>query len=230
MPQTLQAMKPIKTPGLFDPGNTGQTFDQWQASAKPGQAMPSIAPAQVNDSVVSHLNKITSQDSPLMQAARTEGLKVANSRGLLNSSMAAGATQDAMLRYAVPLASQDASQANAQNRDARAFEYGMFGMDRDLAFRRGVQEREIEYQTGERALDRSLQERLASWNLDANERNAAAQMLYNMETLYQNAFNAVMSNTNLDASTRTTQLASARNLRDKQIDFVQQMFDIKLNW
>jgi hypothetical protein len=43
--------------------------------------------------------------------ARTEAAKVMNSRGMLNSSMYAGAAQDAVLRQAVPIASQESNQA-----------------------------------------------------------------------------------------------------------------------
>ncbi len=54
------------------------------------------------------LNQITAQDSPLMQRAATSGLQLANSRGLLNSSMGVGAAQDAVLAAATPIAVNDA--------------------------------------------------------------------------------------------------------------------------
>ena len=53
------------------------------------------------------LDQILSKDSPLMQRAATQGRQAANSRGLLNSSMAAGAAQGAMIDRASPLAMQD---------------------------------------------------------------------------------------------------------------------------
>jgi hypothetical protein len=112
------AFKPIASKGLFS-SMGGQTFEQWKSGATPDSAMPSIAPQQVDDSVINAVNKVTSQDSPLMQAARTEGLKTANARGLLNSSIAAGTSQDAMMRYAVPIGSQDASQNFQRNQNAR---------------------------------------------------------------------------------------------------------------
>lgn len=52
------------------------------------------------------VRRLVSSDSPLMQAARTEGLQFAQQRGLLNSSLAAGEAQKAMLGVAVPIASQ----------------------------------------------------------------------------------------------------------------------------
>lgn len=56
----------------------------------------------------SQLNKITSQDSPLIKRARQEGLVTANRRGLLNSSIAAGAAEGAIVDRATPLAQQNA--------------------------------------------------------------------------------------------------------------------------
>lgn len=55
------------------------------------------------------LNKILAQDSPLMQRARTTALQAANARGLLNSSIAVGASQDAMVNAASQLALNDAN-------------------------------------------------------------------------------------------------------------------------
>ena len=48
-------------------------------------------------------------DNPLNVQAQTYGKQFANRRGLLNSSIAASATQDAMMKNAQPIASQDAS-------------------------------------------------------------------------------------------------------------------------
>ena len=65
-----------------------------------------------NDSSVSgQLNTLLSSGSPLMQQAATQGLEYANSRGLLNSSMASGAAQGEMIKAATPIATSDA-QAN----------------------------------------------------------------------------------------------------------------------
>ncbi|MCB1511066.1 MAG: hypothetical protein KDJ36_09185 [Hyphomicrobiaceae bacterium] len=311
------ATKPIKSVGLFDAAG-GQTFEQWQKNAQPGDAMPSIAPAQINDSMADMVTKITKADSPLMQAAKTEGLKIANRRGLLNSSIAAGATQRSMLDAALPIASQDATTAANKNAAARAFEYGTAMQDlqiasterlaaaqrdldllmqknaiaaadrqqvrdiasregmaaadralqeklalksmgleekmqanaitanekqqvRDIASREGlaaaernlqtkIQQQEIKYQSTQRELDRSLQSKLASWNLSSSDRNAAAQMLVNMEQLYASNYQSIMANTALSAKQRSAQLASAKALRDRQLNMVEQMYDVDLNW
>ena len=58
------------------------------------------------------LNRITSQDNPLMQRARAEAAQFANRRGLGNSSIAAGAGAGAVVDRATPLALQNAQEIN----------------------------------------------------------------------------------------------------------------------
>lgn len=64
------------------------------------------------------LTKMLSSDNPYMKQARTAGTQVAAQRGLLNSSMAAGASQGAAIQAAAPIAQQDTADIN------RSREYG----------------------------------------------------------------------------------------------------------
>jgi len=60
------------------------------------------------DTVQGQLNTLLQNENPLMQRAYYKGLDLANSRGLLNSSMASEAAQAAMMDTAMPIAQQDA--------------------------------------------------------------------------------------------------------------------------
>lgn len=62
-----------------------------------------------NELVSNQVNNIIAEDSPLMQQAKTMAKQQANARGLLNSSMAAGAAQNAVIGAALPMAQQDAA-------------------------------------------------------------------------------------------------------------------------
>lgn len=66
-------------------------------------------------SVNTQLANDTSASNPVVQEAETGAAQTANSRGLLNSSIAAGAGQSAAIGAAMPEASQDASQIQSQN-------------------------------------------------------------------------------------------------------------------
>ncbi|ESZ60641.1 hypothetical protein NL532_24020 [Mesorhizobium sp. C120A] len=188
------------------------------------------APAYGADDVQNRVKNIASQDSALNQMARTEAAKVMNSRGMLNSSMYAGAAQDAVLRQAVPIASQESNQAFQASESGlqRASVEGM--QTKDIANQKDLQQKDITFRTGEGALDRASQEKVQSWQLKSSDRNAAAQFLTQMETMYQSAYQTIMSNPNLDKTQRTAQLTAAKTMRDKQLNFVEQMYAIDLNW
>lgn len=64
---------------------------------------------QQNELSQVQLQKMLASGSPLMQQAATRGLAMGGSRGLMNSSMAVGASQGAMIAAAQPFAQQDAS-------------------------------------------------------------------------------------------------------------------------
>jgi hypothetical protein len=59
----------------------------------------------------SRLNSLLSSGSNYIRNARNSGLATMNSRGLLNSSLAAGASQKAAIEAGFPIASQDATSA-----------------------------------------------------------------------------------------------------------------------
>lgn len=61
-------------------------------------------------SVQTQLSAITSKDSAVMRQAGAAGMRAANRRGLMNSTMGIGAGQSEMLKVATPMASQNASQ------------------------------------------------------------------------------------------------------------------------
>lgn len=61
-----------------------------------------------NETVEGRLNGLLSEGNPYMQSAINRGMETVNARGLLNSSIAAGAAQRAAIDSAMPIAQQDA--------------------------------------------------------------------------------------------------------------------------
>lgn len=85
-----------------------------------GYTANTVTPSQESSSAY-QLGQITSADSPLNTQARTTADALSNRRGLLNSSLAVGSAQDAVLKNAMPLAQQDAAtHANAETFNATA--------------------------------------------------------------------------------------------------------------
>jgi len=108
----------------FDFGNSASSSRRRKLMSE----MPDMSEVQTDeaDTSAGRLDQMLESGSPLMQRARTQGMQQANSRGLLNSSMAAGAAQGAMIDRAQPFALQDSNNlmqnarqnAAAQNEQA----------------------------------------------------------------------------------------------------------------
>jgi hypothetical protein len=139
--------------------------------------------SQVNaptETMQGQVASILSQDSPLMQRARTLATQEMAQRGLVNSSMAQGAGVAAMTDRALPIASQDAqtySQRAMMNQDAlnqaSQFNVGqqnqMFQFGQDIASRFGLQAGQQQFQAEQANLDRSLQAALQANQITSQE-------------------------------------------------------------
>jgi len=116
---------------------------------------PSLRTIKPEDTVRFQLNSLLQEDSPYMQAARTEGKQYANDRGLLNSSIGAEAVETARIKAALPIASQDATAYLTQ----------------------GLNNQNTENKFTQAALDRALSEHLSV--LDINSREAMTRLQVN---------------------------------------------------
>lgn len=74
----------------------------------------------VNETVAGQLDSILKTDSPLLQRARARANEMSNSRGLVNSTMAAQAGETAVIDTAMPIAQADAGTYNLAARENMA--------------------------------------------------------------------------------------------------------------
>ena len=148
------------------------------------QTVPSATPAQNDPHALSNaVSDIVDQNSSVMQRARAVANEQSNASGLLNSSMAVGAAENAVLNQAIPMAQGDVG-AQEQNVSAQNAVIG-------------------------KQLDQAGQIQLAGVNaqyrtvLDSNN---------NASTLYNNIMNQVsqiQNNGNMDATTKQTAISAA---------------------
>ena len=202
--------------GQEDPGYQPITIPQGGLLAStvgtPQQPLPPVDPATAynqptnnitpdvyeNDDVVAQLNRITSQDSDYMKLARTSGLQTANKRGLLNSSIAAGASQAAAIASAAPLALQNSQSMAARNLErlssgfAGLRQQAQFGHEttmqqaqldaaaaqqqKDIAARLTMQGIDIQSQKDLQAAAQSHAQQLAQMNIDAESERLGRQL------------------------------------------------------
>lgn len=85
------------------------------ATVDPSPVTRTIDPAK--ETVAGQLNTLTAKESPLMTRARTGAMQTANARGLMNSSIAAGAGEAAAIDSALPIATADANLYGVAARD-----------------------------------------------------------------------------------------------------------------
>ena len=99
------------------PAPVAPSYTTTPANVSTYTATPYSVPREglVQDQVL----KIVGDDSPLMQQARQRAAQEANARGLVNSSIAVGAGEQAVIAQALPMAQQDAqTYANAATNTA----------------------------------------------------------------------------------------------------------------
>lgn len=149
-----------------------------QPAGQPAVNFTSVTPS-VGSTVAGQLQEILDADSPYLKTARARSQRQANSRGLINSSIAAGAGEEAAINAALPIAQQDASTfftAQRANQDAsnsfgmanlnftnnktlqddqQQFVAGESGLDRDQALR--LQGNQLGFQSTQAGLDRTQQ-------------------------------------------------------------------------
>jgi hypothetical protein len=93
--------------------------------------------------VEKRITGLLSSDNKYMQQARTQGLQQANRRGLANSALAVTAVEDARIRAALPIASQDADSANQRYMQGRELQGLDVRQGRDIEATRGNLELEL---------------------------------------------------------------------------------------
>jgi hypothetical protein len=106
---------PTKTPVSPDSGNVYQA----QATGY-DPSLRTVDPS--TQTTAGQLAGLLATDNPVMQQARAGAMQTANQRGLLNSSIAAGAGENAVIQSALPIAQSDAatySNAAAANQGAQ---------------------------------------------------------------------------------------------------------------
>ncbi len=100
-----------------------------------------------SETVEGRLNNLLSENSTYMQSARASGERTAQSRGLLNSSLAAGASQQAAIEAGLPIAQQDStSMVNA----------GMAGYQGQIQGALNTQQGSIEGELARQSYEQSL--------------------------------------------------------------------------
>jgi hypothetical protein len=186
----------------------------------PATSTPTVMPAYTpqNESVVDAVNRVTSSGSPLMTRAAGIGAAVANARGLQNSSIAAQSAEKSALDAAVPIASQEAQQAHAENIQAQTG-----------GQQAALQDSQNANQTGIANLQSDTSRTIATQQLSAASQTAFAQALLAASSSYDSNVSAIMANPDLKADARQSALNAAAAQRNSDFTMIQRVYGVSLS-
>lgn len=159
-----------------------------------------------DQSVAKQMNGLLASDSKYIKQARHSGVRTAASRGLQNSSMAAGASEASAIAAAAPIASQDAGQIAAQNLAGQQGDINKSLQDDQQSHSLELQGNDLESRRGLLGLELDSRESLQSNDLNSRS-DLLGRELDSRESLQANDIN---SRTNLQ-----TMSDNAATLRQK---------------
>ena len=225
------------TPATPPPAPTTPTYSTTPVTAKTYTATPYDVPA--NATVQDRVKAIVGEDSPLMQQAKQRATQEMAQRGLVNSSLAVGAGEQAVIAQALPIAQQDAqtyanAATNTANQKNAASQFNT-GSENTVALTNAQQtnaaaqnNQQAAVQLLNTAMTTDAQTRLA--NLDTQTRLALAnfdtqtrQLLQTNQSASNAYVQAVTNISNISASNtmsavaKRTAIQSQLNLMNEQL-------------
>lgn len=235
------------TAGTTTPVATGATATNPTAGVSPQTYTPTTS--QVNaptETVQGQVNSILATDSPLMQRARTLATQQMAQRGLVNTSMNAGAGVAAMTDKATQIGAQDAAtysqralantesanQANQFNTSATNDLY-KFGQNAQLQTNLAKQQQDaaLQQQTqseksvAERQLiDNQAQLDRLGLQINANKQTIPTTFAANISNTAMTGVNSIMADGNMNADAKKAAIANLVTYANSQIAWAEKFY------
>jgi len=164
MPETLTPKFEVPQPDAFTSTPTTQNVDAITQEVQP------------DSTVKGQMEGLLSEGSQYMDLARQGAKEYANARGLLNSSIAAGAGERAAIESALPIAQQDAGTYNQQSLANQQYENQFAGQTHVADLNRQTSDQDLSRQKDMTAYQTELGE------LSAEAGNVRQKELMNLES------------------------------------------------
>lgn len=237
----------VNTAASTTPINTGATATNPTAGVTPQTY--NATTTQVNaptETVQGQVNSILATDNPLMQRARTLATQQMAQRGLVNSSMNAGAGVAAMTDRAMQIGSQDAqtysqralanteatNQANQFNTSATNDLY-KFGQNAQLQTNLATQQQaatlqaqtQSEKSVAERQLiDNQAQLDRLGLQINANKQTIPTTFAANISNTAMTGVNSIMADGNMNADAKKAAIANLVTYANSQIAWAEKFY------
>lgn len=174
---------------------------------------------QQANSVEARLARILDPDSAIMQRAATSGLQIANSRGLLNSSMAVDAAQGAMIDRALPIASQDSTQGTQT-----------YMQDLEIQNQKWLANLDADTRKTITTMQENNQLAIANLQVGQEDKRSITGMVATVTQNYGNSFNTIANNENIPKETRDAYLVHINTVAENQIAMIESIYGVDLTW
>jgi len=220
---------------------------------------PSVSMASVQsskpdeaDTVQSRMSGLLASGSPYIQAARAAGERTAHSRGLLNSSLAAGSAEKAAIEAALPIAQQDSqSMVNAwmseQEQDnASDLSYQQYMQDSNKALLEGNVQSTLSDQEHNQSMaldwqqqagvnyrlsvEASLKEKLQTMDLSSSEKASFADNLTRFGEKFQNDVTGINADNNMSEEEKTAAILTAQDVYTSNVNIISGLYGVQLTW
>ena len=204
---------------------------------------PTVHKSTVDPSltVENRMTGLLSSESPYMNAARSKAMRTANQRGLLNTTMAAGAGEKAAIESAMPIATQDASYLQnsaikSQEADLQSGLYEKQGeISKDIATHEGGIARELEgiVQQGanfRQQAELDMKKVLAEMELGNNEKTAYAGAVTDMGDRFMAELNNIQRDPNVTTEAKTAAIATLQQAYRQNLQTLSSIYSVSIEW
>ena len=217
---------------------------------------PVNAPREItsDQTVAGRLDTLLDKNSPYIQSARASGMDYAASRGMINSSMAAGASEKSAIDAAAPIAAQDASTFAASGLSAQNANQQNTGMQYQSALKTiadaqalfnstSLQEQQGQIssslQAQKDAATAQLQTALKSMDInvdmakiDSANRSSFVNAIGPVMQQYQSSFTNIQTQPDsvMSADAKATAIANLSAMYKPQIESLSNIYSYPLTW
>jgi hypothetical protein len=193
------------------------------------------------DTVEDRMTGLLSKNSPYIKQAKSDAMKTANSRGLLNSSIAAGAGTDAAIRSSLPIASQDATASNQfglQKYGQEATE-SLLGtesglksqlMSEEAGYKSGLSGQEATQKLEQQSQKYDFENQLQNSKFTSDEVRAIGSSTTLLGESLTNRIAEIQKDATLSASAKSTIVQQLQDIYKSQLDSIGAIYGVPIEW
>ena len=207
---------------------------------------------QERGTVAGQMRGLLAENSPYLQVARTGALQTAAGRGLLNSSIAAGAGEEAAIKQALPIAQQDAqTYADIGKQNAKAYSDSILNTQvaqlehqkslanakitgalttQEAAKQFEVQRISEAAQLQRLEIENSMKAVLQDDQLESAERQQLSQVVGSMGNEALGAVERILRDTNIEASAKQSAIDAVMKNYRANASTAGAVFGLNLSW